>query len=318
MGDSPIVIALFFFLNQSPRQTQQTKESSSLGEQVDWQIVGIEPGAGIMINTEKAMKEYGLEEAGWKLQESGSAAMMTAFQDAITNNDPIVATLWEPHALFSIADIRKLEDPKNVYNNPEATTEFLEEFAPDWADAQVASDVIATVVYQGFNEDAPAAYAFFKNFNIPSDVQSDWIFQYTVEEKDPEDIAKAYIEANQELVESWKPSSDVALGKETIVIGIPPWPGVTVKSRIMAQILQEMGYETEIQEVDVGVVYTGLADKQIDVNPAGWLPSTHGEYWNTQGEQLEIAGINITNTWLGLGVPAYVDESIQSLEDLAL
>jgi glycine betaine/proline transport system substrate-binding protein len=294
----------------------QEVQAKSFAEGVEYKIIGIEPGAGIMINTEKAIGEYGLQEAGWELQESSSAAMMAAFQDALQNEEPIVVTIWEPHALFSLADIRKLKDPKGIYNNPTRTTEFLSENAPAWAEAQVASDVVGTVVYKGFKEVAPAAYAFFQNFSVESSVQSDWIFELTVEGREPEDIASDYIAGNTELVANWKPEG-VELGKEEIVIGIPPWPGVTVKSRVVTQILQEMGYKTEIKEVDVGVVYTGLADKQLDVTLAGWLPSTHAEYWDAKGAQLEIAGVNIKNTWLGLGVPNYVDESIQSLEDLA-
>jgi glycine betaine/proline transport system substrate-binding protein len=304
-----------FFIAQNGQKPEEKEEIQPIGEQVEYNIVGIEPGAGVMINTEKAVEEYGLGEVGWSLQESSSAAMMAAFQDAVANEQPIVVTLWEPHALFSIADVRKLNDPKSIYNNPQKTSEFLRQNAPDWAEAQVASDVIGTVVYKGFADDAPAAYEFFRNFSIEASTQSNWIFELAIQEREPEDIAKEYIEQNRELADSWKPE-DAELGKEKIVIGIPPWPGVTVKSRVVKKLLEEMGYTVEIKEVDVGIVYTGLADKQIDATLAGWLPNTHAEYWEEKSGQLEIAGVNITNTWLGLAVPNYVHESIQSIEDL--
>lgn len=310
-----IVFGSFAENGQAPEEEGE-EGVQAFGEQLEYNIVGIEPGAGIMINTENAMEEYGLSQAGWVLQESSSAAMMAAFQDAVANQEPVVVTLWEPHALFSVTDIRKLDDPNNIYNNPQATTEFLQQYAPDWAEAEVASDVIATVVYQGFAEDAPAAFEFFRNFQVEADVQSDWIFELTVQERDPDEIAAEYIEQNRELADSWKPAEDAELGKDNITIGIPPWPGATVKSRVVAQLLEEMGYTTEIQEVDVGVVYTGIADQQTDVTVAGWLPSTHQSYWDEQGNNLEIAGVNITTTWLGLAVPSYADDSIQSLEDL--
>ena len=32
-------------------------------------------------------------------------------------------------------------------------------------------------------------------------------------------------------------------------LGVPPWPGVTVKSEIAAQLLESMGYETRQQDL---------------------------------------------------------------------
>lgn len=299
------------------QQAEQSEQSgTAFGESVEWAITGIEPGAGIMINTEKAMQEYGLED-DWKLKESSSAAMLAALQDSIANEEPIVVTVWEPHAAFSIADIRKLEDDKNIYNSPDATREFLKENAPEWADADVASDVLATVVYKGFADDAPAAAEFFKNFNVLADYQSEWIYEYSVNDKEAEIVASEFLAEHEDEMQSWMPSEDTELGKDKIIIGIPPWPGATVKSRVVAQVLQEIGYETEIKEMDASVVYVSIADKQIDVNVAGWLPTTHADYWEEFKDDLEIAGINVTQSWLGLGVPDYVDENIQSLEDLA-
>ncbi len=300
---------------ETETQTDENTESD-FSASIDYKITGIEPGAGIMINSEKAMESYGLNETEWQLQESSSAAMLAAMQDALQNEEPIIATLWEPHAVFSIGDIRKLEDPQNIYNSPEQTKEFLAEYAPEWADRKVASDVIASVVYKGFSEDAPAAYQFFQKFNVPSDTQSEWIYKYSIEDMDAEEIAEQFMSNNPDLVTSWVPEN-ADLGKETITIGIPPWPGATVKSRVVAAILEDIGYSTEIKELDVGVVYTSIAQKDIDVNVAGWLPTTHQEYWDSMGDKLEIAGVNILTTWLGLGVPAYVDPEVQSLEDLA-
>lgn len=296
--------------------TGTTTQEATFAESIDYTITGIEPGAGIMSNTETAIEAYELDTAGWSLQESSAAAMLSAIRDAVEAQEPILATVWEPHAVFAVADMRKLDDPQNIYNNPASTTAFLEEHAPAWADAEVASDVIASVVYQGFAEDAPAAAAFLENFQVPADTQSQWIFALNIEEREASAIAEEYLANQQALTEEWLPAEDVARGKETISIGIPPWPGATVKSEVVRQLLQEMGYTVEVSELDIGVLYTALANEEIDVNLAGWLPSTHASYWEEHGETLEIAGVNVTTTWLGLGVPAYVDEDIRSIEDL--
>src|SRR6056297_88356 len=313
-----IVLAGVLYFSQKTEKektpaTQTPTSQENFGKKVDYKITGIEPGAGIMANTEKAREEYGLDN--WELQKSSSAAMLSSLQDAIASQEPVIATVWEPHSAFAIANIRKLKDPKKIYNDPEATKKFLEKYAPEWQDAEVKSDVLATVVYKGFKKDAPAAYEFFRNFNIPASTQSNWIYQYSIEDVDPEKIAENYFNDNSEKIKEWTPDS-AELGKEKITLGIPPWPGATVKSHIVARILKDMGYKTEINEMDAGVVYTSLADKQLDVNVAGWLPVTHKDYWEEKKDQLEIAGINVTQTWLGLGIPDYADKSIQSLKDL--
>ncbi len=285
-------------------------------EAVDHKIVGIEPGAGIMINTEKAMEAYGLGDAGWDLQSSSSAAMMAAMRDAADERKPVVVTLWEPHAVFSMMDVRKLDDPQHIYNNPDKTRAFLEQHAPEWATQELQSDVIATVTHKGLKDEAPAAWAVLQNFNVPSQTQSDWIHAYSVEDQEAEDIARAWVDEHADEVAAWK-AEGADMGKSDIVIGIPPWPGSTVKSRVLQTVLNDMGYTATVKEMDIGVVYTSLADRQIDVNVAGWLPSTHADYWEKYGDQFDVPGINVVQTWLGLAVPAFVDESIQSLEDLA-
>lgn len=40
--------------------------------------------------------------------------------------------------------------------------------------------------------------------------------------------------------------------------GVPPWPGVTVKSEVAAQLLEAMGYETRQQDLAVSVILEGL------------------------------------------------------------
>ncbi len=306
-----LIGALGFIIFTGP----DDQEDRGFGGAVNYRIVGIEPGAGIMANTEQALEAYELEQ--WDLQQSSSAAMLTSLQQALENQEPIVATVWEPHSAFAIGELRKLDDPRNIYNDPEATRNFLEEHAPEYADAEVSSDVLATVTYQGFGQEAPAAYEFFRNFQIPADTQSQWIYEFNINDRPAEEVAAEYLEENQEQVTNWT-DTDADQGRSELSLGLPPWPGATVKSQVVKQILEEMGYTVDLRELDAGIVYTSLAERDIDATVAGWLPTTHRSYWEETGEQLEIAGVNVTQTWLGLAVPEYVDESIQSLEDLKL
>jgi len=105
--------------------------------------------------------------------------------------------------------------------------------------------------------------------------------------------------------------------KGTVSFGLPPWPGVTVKTEVVRIILEEKGYEVESSKLDAGVVYAEMAEGNIDCLLAGWLPVTHKEYWTQYGDQLEQVHINCPTTWLGLAVPTYVyDAGVHSIEDL--
>ena len=190
-------------VDESIQSITDLKNADAFGKSVDYNITGIEPGAGIMQNTETALAEYGLTE--WNLQSSSAASMLTALQEAFEKKDPIIATVWQPHSSFAVGDLRKLKDPNGIYNDPEATRSFLEEHAPSYADAEVSSDVLASVVYQGFKQDAPAAYAFLENFTIPAETQSQWIYTFNVEEVKPETIATQYLRQNADTVQSWIP-----------------------------------------------------------------------------------------------------------------
>lgn len=103
-------------------------------------------------------------------------------------------------------------------------------------------------------------------------------------------------------------------GAGTLTFGLPPWPGVTVKTEVAAQFLEEKGYTVEQQELDAGIVYAELATGNLDALLAGWLPVTHEEYWNEHGDRLEQVHVNVDTTWLGLAVPTYVN--ISSIEQL--
>src|SRR5699024_8935596 len=88
------------------------KDNEALGDELDWQITGIDPGAGIMALSEDALEEYELEQ--WDLQNSSEAAMLTELEDAVDNEEPIVVTLSTPHWAFGPMDL-KMQDDRNEY-----------------------------------------------------------------------------------------------------------------------------------------------------------------------------------------------------------
>jgi glycine betaine/proline transport system substrate-binding protein len=81
------------------------------------QINGIDPGAGLMQASEKALEAYGLDR--YRLVSSSGAGMTAALSRAIQRKQWIVVTGWSPHWMFARWPLRYLEDPKQALGGRE-------------------------------------------------------------------------------------------------------------------------------------------------------------------------------------------------------
>ena len=87
------------------------------GALVDNKVIGIDPGAGLMRASEKAIKEYDLTNI--TLVDGSDATMMGALKDAITRKQPIVVTSWTPHWMWAAYQLKYLADPKGALGGEE-------------------------------------------------------------------------------------------------------------------------------------------------------------------------------------------------------
>ncbi len=110
----------------------------------DNEIVGIDPGAGMMQATENAIADdvYGM--GVFELLEGSDATMMAALQDAIRNERPIVVTGWAPHIKFARFDLKLLDDPEEVFG---------------------AAETINTIVRGDLEQDKPTLYEFLNTMD---------------------------------------------------------------------------------------------------------------------------------------------------------
>lgn len=160
---------------------EDLKDNEDFGDSVDWEILGIDPGAGIMQNTEEALEEYDLDE--WSLTTSSEAAMLTELQTAIENEEPIIVPLWKPHWAFGDMDLKMLEDPKEVYGGE--------------------GDQIYTVARKDLKEDAPRAYKVLEQYSETYDMLDEMMPKVYVDEEDVADVVQEFIDENPELVDEW-------------------------------------------------------------------------------------------------------------------
>lgn len=263
--------------------------TASVGESVDYEIVGIDPGAGIMKATASAIEEYGLED--WTLVEGSGAAMTASLKKAYDKEEPIIITGWTPHWKFSAFDLKYLEDPKGVYGGEEN---------------------IHTIARNGLKEDLPAVHTLLDQFNWTSDDMGSVMVDINEGTK-PEEAAAKWIEENPDKVAEWTEGVEEGNGEE-VKLAYVAWDSEIASTNIVAKVLTDLGYKVKMSQVEAGPMWTGVADGSVDAHVAGWLPVTHADYVEKYDGQFEDLGSNLEGTKIGLVVPAYMD--IDSIEDL--
>lgn len=102
---------------------------------------------------------------------------------------------------------------------------------------------------------------------------------------------------------------------EPIVIGLDPYNFSEPPVYIAKQILEDRGYEVEIQEGQVGILWAALAAGDIDVFGDIWDPNISGSYIEQYEGEYETAGTLYEDAPVGVAVPTYM-ENIESIEQL--
>lgn len=105
---------------------------------------------------------------------------------------------------------------------------------------------------------------------------------------------------------------------DEVRFGVPPWPGVTVKSEVAAQLMEAMGYETRQNDLAVSVILEGLSRDDLEVYLGGWYPVQVDMVEPlVEAGQVEKLVSNIRGANSGLVVPRYVFEAgVTSVADL--
>ena len=143
-------------------------------------IVGIDAGSGVMIKTEQAIKDYGLD--GYKLQASSGAGMIAELTRAYPKQQSIAVTGWVPHWMFAKWKLKFLEDPKGVYGAAETVD-------------SVGSKELATK--------APEVVEFLKKFQWASKDEIGEVMLAIQDGAKPEAAAKDWVAKHPDRVKEW-------------------------------------------------------------------------------------------------------------------
>ncbi|MDQ0903102.1 glycine betaine ABC transporter substrate-binding protein [Paenibacillus sp. V4I7] len=265
--------------------------STFVGDQVGYSIIGIDPGSGLMNASEKALTAYNL--TSWKLIEGSSTAMTIALDKAYKEGKPIIVTGWTPHWMFSKYDLKYLTDPKNVFGGDEE---------------------IHTIVRLHLQADHPSAYQFLDKFQWkPADMEQ--VMAKIQEGQKPEESASQWVETNPDKVNAWISGIPKANGKK-LKLAYVAWDSEIASTNVVKYVLEsKLGYQVDMLQVEAGPMWAGIASGDADAMVAAWLPTTHKDYYEKFKGKFEDLGPNLIGTKLGLVVPKYMN--ITSIEDLA-
>lgn len=259
------------------------------GEELEYTITGIEPGAGITGQTQSVLEEYENLE-GWELLESSTVGMLGSLDEAIKNEEPIIITGWTPHWKFSKYDLKFLDDPKGVYGGEED---------------------INTIVRKGLEEEMPNAYKILDQFNWePADMEA---VMFAAQEVSFEEAVSQWIEENQAKVDEWVEGTEKVDGTKIELVSTP-WDTERASSEVVKTVLEQQGFKVTVTPVDPVIMFQAIATGEGDASVAPWLPTTHGSFFEKYQEDIVDLGPNLTGTLCGLVVPTYMD--IDSIEDL--
>jgi glycine betaine/proline transport system substrate-binding protein len=147
-------------------------------EKLDGQIIGIDPGAGLMRLSKKAIKDYGLDD--YTLVQSSGAGMTAALDRAIKRKQWIVVTGWSPHWMFGAYHLRYLKDPKGDLGSYER---------------------IHAIARKGFYEDNPKAALMISRMYLPLDELQNAM--YDAQQTSYEKAVEKFIKDHPKTIDYW-------------------------------------------------------------------------------------------------------------------
>lgn len=139
------------------------------------EMFGIEEGASATKAINEVIEGYELDI---KQINSSEGGMLAQARRLMENKEPLIFYGWRPHSMFNKLDIKVLDDEK----------EFL------------GKSSVHVITNKELKASAPDVYKFLSNWSISIDDVEAMIVEIENEGVDPEDVARKWIENNQDKV----------------------------------------------------------------------------------------------------------------------
>jgi glycine betaine/proline transport system substrate-binding protein len=167
------------------------------GDAFERTIYAIEPGAGMTRAFRNAVEEDYQGLGDWEVVPSSTAGMLAQVERAVNRGDAIVFHGWKPHWMAVKFDIRFLDDGESSPIADMGSTVYTI-VATEWADAN------------------PQPVRFLEQMQVSPEVQSQWIYEFSYEEKAVGEVADSWISNNLDLVTTWLEGVQAADGGSAI------------------------------------------------------------------------------------------------------
>lgn len=161
-------------------------EIDSIGElaehraKFDGKVIGIDPEAGIMQQTEGVLETYELD--GFRLVSGSDSTMTKVLGRAIEECRWVVVTAWTPHWKFAKWDLKYLEDLRGGFGKTER---------------------IHTLAREGLAEDRPRVHAFLGRFSWEVEDMEELMLLVEQPDLSPDEAARVWMERNKDHVDQW-------------------------------------------------------------------------------------------------------------------
>lgn len=166
-------------------------------DRFDGKIYGIEAGSGFNESISDSINNdrHGLGD--WQMIPSSTSAMLTQVGRSIDREEWIVFLGWEPHWMNAAYDIRYLE----AVGEPEI--------------ADTRSDVL-TVINPEMVKQSQEITRFLEQYVVTKEDQSEWVLEYSYNDRDADVVASEWISANMDTVAAWLKGIETRSGESAV------------------------------------------------------------------------------------------------------
>lgn len=110
-------------------------------------------------------------------------------------------------------------------------------------------------------------------------------------------------------------TADSQTDSKSINLAYVAWDTEIASTNVMKVVLEDMGYDVEITQVENGPMWNAVATGKTDAIVSAWLPATHADYYKDFKGDVDDLGPNLEGARIGLVAPTYMKD-INSIEDL--
>ncbi|PRY73461.1 choline ABC transporter substrate-binding protein [Halomonas ventosae] len=154
-------------------------------EQFDSQIHGIEAGNDGNQLIQQMIDDDAFGLGDWQLIDSSEAGMLAELSARVPDEQWMVFLGWEPHPMNTNFDMAYLAGADDY-------------FGPDLGGATVYTNTRS-----GYVEECANVGALLENLEFTLEMENQLMGQIMDEGEDPRDAARAYLQANPEVLEGW-------------------------------------------------------------------------------------------------------------------